>query len=457
PTEERTRFRMLPPIRHRGITHLREGDELLDLRRRHRDWYLDLSIRTSENWMSREQVEHMDRLRRELGNVQTALEFCCSSAEEARVGLEMGAQTLEFGLADGVFRESRVWFDRLLARDTEPSDTRARALRTASWFAAMQGDLSRAAELLEEGRALAEEYGGRTGVLLTQTAAFVAMFSGELDAAAVQFEAALAGFTALGDTSQAAHTLALSALNHTFRQDYPAALDAHRDCLALTEPVGEWWYRSYSLWIAGLALWADGRADEGAALEKESLRLKRRTHDRLGIGTSVEALAWMGADRDPRHAARMLGAAQGIWDRIETSTEALAGLHVAHVGCVRTCVAALGEDAYAEAFEEGRRLDPAAAIDLALEEAAPVRAAAAKAVRRRSGGATGTLTPRERQIAALVATGMSNKDIASSLVISKRTAETHVEHILTKLGFTNRNQIAAWMMENASASAGDEP
>jgi len=40
---------------------------------------------------------------------------------------------------------------------------------------------------------------------------------------------------------------------------------------------------------------------------------------------------------------------------------------------------------------------------------------------------------------------MNNKEIASLLVISRRTAETHVEHILAKLGFTNRAQIAAWV------------
>ena len=40
---------------------------------------------------------------------------------------------------------------------------------------------------------------------------------------------------------------------------------------------------------------------------------------------------------------------------------------------------------------------------------------------------------------------MSNKEIADTLVISRRTAETHVEHILTKLGFTSRTQIATWV------------
>jgi non-specific serine/threonine protein kinase len=55
------------------------------------------------------------------------------------------------------------------------------------------------------------------------------------------------------------------------------------------------------------------------------------------------------------------------------------------------------------------------------------------------------LTPRERQVAALIAYGMSNRQIASELVISERTAERHVENILDKLGLTSRTQVALWV------------
>jgi DNA-binding CsgD family transcriptional regulator len=61
------------------------------------------------------------------------------------------------------------------------------------------------------------------------------------------------------------------------------------------------------------------------------------------------------------------------------------------------------------------------------------------------------LTPREREVAGLVAQGKSNKEIASTLVLSERTAANHVQHILTKLGFANRSQIAAWASTNASS------
>ncbi|MFC0112119.1 response regulator transcription factor [Kibdelosporangium aridum] len=57
------------------------------------------------------------------------------------------------------------------------------------------------------------------------------------------------------------------------------------------------------------------------------------------------------------------------------------------------------------------------------------------------------LTRRERQVAELVAQGLSNKDIAARLVVAQRTAEGHVERILTKLGFTTRTQLAVWVNE----------
>jgi DNA-binding CsgD family transcriptional regulator len=55
-----------------------------------------------------------------------------------------------------------------------------------------------------------------------------------------------------------------------------------------------------------------------------------------------------------------------------------------------------------------------------------------------------TLSPREAEVAKLVAEGLTNRQIAERLVISERTAQNHVQHILTKLGFTTRSQIAAW-------------
>jgi DNA-binding NarL/FixJ family response regulator len=61
--------------------------------------------------------------------------------------------------------------------------------------------------------------------------------------------------------------------------------------------------------------------------------------------------------------------------------------------------------------------------------------------------ASGGLSAREGEVAALVAEGLTNRQIAERLVISERTAQNHVQHILTKLGFATRSQIAAWQAQ----------
>jgi non-specific serine/threonine protein kinase len=68
----------------------------------------------------------------------------------------------------------------------------------------------------------------------------------------------------------------------------------------------------------------------------------------------------------------------------------------------------------------------------------------------------GGLTEREREVAALIAQGKSNREIADQLVVSERTVESHVGNILFKLGFASRAQVAAWVVEVGLIS-GDTP
>src|SRR5262249_50184076 len=101
---------------------------------------------------------------------------------------------------------------------------------------------------------------------------------------------------------------------------------------------------------------------------------------------------------------------------------------------------ALGRKRFTELSTWHVRLGKDEAIDLALGAHTSTKARPAKS----------PLTKREREIAALIAQGMSNRAVAESLVISPRTVEGHVERILANLVFTSRAQIAAWV---ASAHA----
>jgi non-specific serine/threonine protein kinase len=94
---------------------------------------------------------------------------------------------------------------------------------------------------------------------------------------------------------------------------------------------------------------------------------------------------------------------------------------------------------------EGRAMTLEQAIEYALAKA-PSQADP-RGRRRRGGTMADSLTAREREVAMLVARGLSNREIASRLVITKRTAEGHIQGIFTKLGFNARSQIAAWAVE----------
>jgi DNA-binding CsgD family transcriptional regulator len=109
----------------------------------------------------------------------------------------------------------------------------------------------------------------------------------------------------------------------------------------------------------------------------------------------------------------------------------------------------LGEPAIARLWAQGLAMSGEEAVALALdgpqeEEGRDAVTLAAVAAYQVPPALPGALTPRERQVAALVADGRSNKAIAEELVISPATAARHVANILTKLGFSSRTQIAAW-------------
>ncbi len=78
----------------------------------------------------------------------------------------------------------------------------------------------------------------------------------------------------------------------------------------------------------------------------------------------------------------------------------------------------------------------------------------ASAARRAEAQRAGGLSPREREVAQLVAQGRSNREIAETLIVGVRTIETHVSSILAKLELSSRRQIAAWLAERSDVTTG---
>ena len=314
----------------------------------------------------------------------------------------------------------------------------------------MQGDIESATRLIEQGQALPGQRSDHKEAALTQAAGFVAMFAGDTTRAEQLLSKASRSFAASGDPAQHAFCEHLLALACSLLDDLDGSLAHHRTCMELTEAAGETWLRSWSMWTAGQALWTRGDIAAANDLVTQSLRLKWLLADPLGIAVLLETLAWFASPTDPERAAILQGAAQNEWDKIDTTSQVQPGLGPPHRQSIEAARDRLGNPAFDRAWSRGRALEQGTAVALALDEQHPSPGQQAD-----QGSVTTSshpiLTRRERQIAELVHQGLSNKEIADNLVISVRTAETHVENILTKLGFTSRTQVASWFGEQTGS------
>ncbi|MGY4785938.1 protein kinase domain-containing protein [Rhodococcus opacus] len=436
------RFRMLETLHDYGRDKAQQAGDYLQLRRRHRTWYQRLALDAETDWISPRQLDWIARLDREQPNLREALAFSLSDDEEPESALSFAAALYPFWFSRGLLSEGRHWLDPGLARRTgEKSAVRAKALYLADGLADMQGDLEAAAARVAEVRVIADA----TADPLTHAFAALAevhhaLHTGDLPRACTPLEAGLEVFDAHGDL--VAHLTALLALGWAYEVhgDTPRVLACQERVLTITEAHGESVYRSHALWANAVATWRQGDRDRPVRQLEESLRLSRERNDPFVARICLEALAWIAAaDGLARHATVLMGAAQALGLMVGSAKVVFPNLLVHHEECERIARHTLGEGAFEATRREGGSMDFEAAADYALGEER-------KAAAHTSGPST-ELTKRERQVADLVAEGLTNKAIATRLVISQRTAQGHVEHILVKLGFTSRAQIAAWVVE----------
>lgn len=436
-----SRYSMLPPLRQRGLSELKGLGREGVARRRHRDYYVSLLAQAHQEWFGDRQLDWLMRLRGDLGNLHCALDFCVTEPGEADVGLRAMPHLLGLTALGGLMRQGRQWGDLLLDHASGDPETRALALRTLWWCAAAQGDVAAAAQYLERAHALAGQVGVRTRLLLTQAAGINAQYQGHLDVAERLLSEAAEGLEALGELEELAVTYVMLTVNGTFRGDAEAAWACHRRSKELI-PQGALWHWSWALWAAALALRLRGDVKGAEALLKESLKNKRTIFERLGIALTLEELASLAVDDRPESAVVLMAAAEREWDSLGAMTQALPGMDTRHRAAETKARSLLGEELFAESWKRGRSLDLEAAIVVALgEQPAVLRGSS------RASDSHALLTRRESQIAAMIHEGLTNKGIAKALVISPRTVESHVENILTKLGFTSRAQVVRWVAE----------
>ncbi|WP_405816663.1 LuxR C-terminal-related transcriptional regulator [Streptomyces sp. NBC_01390] len=445
--EGRPRYRLLETIRQYGRERLAESGEEEGLLRRHRDFFLALAERLADRWFGPGQQEGLVRLRVEHANLRAALD--CGGDPQAALAL---AAALRYHWCVGGFLgEGRRQFDRVLAAAPEPTPARARALWAAAWVAGLQGDLGAVHRWLDEAGELGERLDDPVVRAYVQSLRGTsAYFRGQMEEAVPMFEGAVTAHAALDEGAGTVFTLFLLTAAHTANGD-PRAAETGRQAVALAEAHGERWGRAQALWALGHAAWARGDGEEAIALTRLALEAQRGFNEYVGTALALELLAWpTAAGGDHQRAGRLLGAVRSLFRDIGTSLEAFGPYGAEqHARCEEAVVRALGPAAYENALAEGgSHRGPDEAIAFALRtEPEPIAAIPAPAP------APSPLTLREREVAELVAKGMSNRQIASALGRSPRTVDGHVENILAKFGFVCRAQIAAWWTANQAPTA----
>ncbi|MEV0521731.1 LuxR C-terminal-related transcriptional regulator, partial [Nonomuraea sp. NPDC050405] len=441
------RYDMLETLRQYGEERLAESGRRTALRLRHRDWCRELAERAEAEWFGEHQMRWLARLRLEQANVRATLEFCLSEPGQAWAALEIGAAMWSHRLSWTSPSEGHHWLERALAAETPAGSERAKALWVDAWLVLLRGDAAAARPLLEECRALSERLGDEAQLAgAVHITGFAALLAGAFPRAFTLLEEALERRRALGHRGHAWVALLQLAMAAVFMNS-PRSSALCEEVLETARRERAEWSVSYGLWIVALDRWRRGDAQAAAAMMRDAIRVKVRCHDHLGLAQCLEGLAWIltGEGARPR-AAELLGAAHMVWRSIGTSLSGLGHLAGLHDRCEELLRRGLGDEEFTAGFLRGSELTLDAAAAYALEGGPPLDAGDAE----QEPGVAAVLTRREREIAELVARGLSNRQIAETLVIAQRTAENHVENILRKLGFTSRAQIVrAWNTRQA--------
>ncbi len=442
---EQARYRMLETLRDFGEERLIEAEEQAVLRRRHRDWYRRLATQAGAEWISDRQGYWYARVVREHANLRAAIEFCLSEPHqvEAALHIMVGLPRL-YWWSRAMWSEGLAWLDGALVQATAPSGLRARALLLSAGMACWQRDTETVTQRLSEGEELALRlHDAPAYAFAAVVRGQVAMLNNDITGLIQDTEEGLTRLPPRVDAEPELavrlYLLLMLGTGAGLAGDHERARRCYQETLDITEPLGESVCRSNACWGFGLIAWHQSDVRTAGHHLQEALRtaLAAGLPDRHLVALSTEVLAWI-AGRQQRHqrAATLLGAAHT--QLTDLGKHLIPILVRGHDACEEQTRQAIGDAAFTEAFRLGQALILDDALAYALDER-PQPAAPPPS------DTPAPLTRRERQVADLLAQGLSNKEIAGKLVISPRTAESHVEHILTKLDVTNRAQVAAWI------------
>jgi predicted ATPase/DNA-binding CsgD family transcriptional regulator len=486
-SEPASRYRLPYAVRqegtgHPGNAHRGAGTAL---RARYVAHWIDVAERFVDHIVD-DQVSQYWTIRRERLNLRAAYRHAlASSASWASPATLAGPEPSQpdaghpaarlataltmYWVMSGDLREGRRWLDEAADRCRQPSGVLARTLAARAFLTATAGDIPAAIADAEASIAMAVA----TGDPLARARGYVALhraaaWTGDLKRAAQTAVFAVPALEEAGDVLGLVQVDIQSA-TACLPADPAACAEACQRGLRRLPP-GELWAAGHLIALSGLGHFQEGNYETASDSARRALTMNHQLGDVLGSAYSLGVLALLaGAQGHHERAAWLAGAAASIWERAGFRYAGNPLLEDMHRTMARAALDALGMDRYARLRDAGATQPLKDAIALATrplgEPDQPLPAAGgqeAPSARRGQHAAqgqprqphAGPLTGREVQIAALVASGMSNREVAEHMVISKRTVDAHVDHIFSKLGISSRVQLTIWLRDADPAGDG---
>lgn len=390
------RFGMLEVLREFALEYCGAAGELDQATSRHLSWYLQLAEAARAHLTGPEQTAWLDRLARDHANIRAALARAAATEAGADHLVRFVDALWRFWNVRGHWQEGFRWAQAALAAaGFLEHPARGRVLHGAAVLAWRLGDYVAAARLAGEAEAACRALGDRhTAAHTLRTRAVVARDTGKMSEARSLGERSLRLFREIDDSHGVATSLRLLGLIDIERGFFdPAVFD---ESLRLSTALGDRRGMAWSTYGCAAVALSRGDTASAATLGATALRLFREVGDTNGIATALAHLARISRWRGERSKALAL---------------------------------------YEDSIALRRALGETSQVARLREEMGDLA----------RGPAGAGLTAREMEVARLVCRGLSNRQIAEALTISERTAQTHVQHILLKLGVHARAGIAAWV------------
>jgi predicted ATPase/DNA-binding CsgD family transcriptional regulator len=429
------RYAMLETIREYAAERLEAMPEAEQARSAHAAAFLALVEAGGRPHAGLARKEWLERVDTEHNNIRAALGWY--REHDPRAALRLAASMSAFWSLRGHHTEGRQRLGELLSLVPEPSAARGSALNGAAWLAIDRGDYAAAAAMLGESIELSHALGDTVGeAIATVYLGRCQMSRRDIAGGAPHVERAAALVSQTGDGPATAFVTFYSGLVALLTGQPEAAGGLFDRCAAMAAALDLEPLSARARQMLGFPLLDLGELAAARAALAEGFPVCMDVGDRWVVQIGLAGFAGLAAKTGrPRLALRLAGAGDAYRDANEFSMpEPIAEIIGRWLAPARAKAGRAAERLVAD----GRRLSPQQAVDLVLasepDDAPPPASRQA-------------LTRREAEVAALAARGLTNRDIAAQLFLSVRTVEVHVDHILTKLGFHTRTQLAAWALE----------